>query len=312
MDSPDARSERPSGSYPEGSHPEPALLAASGGRIVAGGASLLTLGRFSLQGQGVAVVGESSALMRLLLQQATLEEGSLLFAGDEPRSALRSGALGLCRAALEWDATWTVQNALEASAALAGAPRDAARRTLDRLRLSRRRTSRIDQLTVLERRLLTLAAALVTDPRLVVLERPFSTLEDGASDLFETILGEQLATRSWIALLDLGGPWERRLCERADAGILLARAGHLVGPLEAQDWLGAADVFWVRAGGTEGPLTAALREAGADVSRGPAEGTLVVRGVSGRRIAEVTARAGVTLHELAPLGHASLVAAPTG
>jgi predicted ABC-type transport system involved in lysophospholipase L1 biosynthesis ATPase subunit len=290
----------------------PALLAASG-RIVAEEAHLLSLGHVSARGQGLAIVGEHGAFMRFFLQRASLEAGTLLIAGEEPRAALRSGALGLCRASLDWDVTWTVQNALEASAALGGASQGAARRTLDALRLGRRRSSRINQLTLLERRLVTLAAALVTEPLVVVLERPFWTLEDGAADLFETILTEQLASRSWIALLDLAGPWERRLCERADAGVLLARGGHLLGPLDARDWLGEADVFWVRAGGTDGALSTALREAGAEVTRGPAPGTLVVRGASGRQIAELTARAGVTLHELAPLERRSVrLEDPTG
>jgi predicted ABC-type transport system involved in lysophospholipase L1 biosynthesis ATPase subunit len=290
----------------------PALLAASGGRVVAGKAHLLTLGHFSARGQGLALVGEHGAFMRFLMQRASLEQGALLVAGEEPHAQLRSGALGLCRASLEWDATWTVQGALEASAALGGAPHGAARRTLDALRLSRRRSNRIEQLTPLERRLLTLAAALVTEPQVVVLERPFWTLTDSAADLFETVLAEHLVSRSWIALLDLGGPWDRRLCERADAGVLVARGGHLFGPLEARDWLGDADVFWVRAGGTDGALSDALREAGAEVTRGPAPGTLVVRGASGRKIAELTARTGVTLHELAPLGHARLAAESAG
>ena len=73
---------------------------------------------------------------------------------------------------------------------------------------------------------------------------------------------------------------------------------------EAADWLGAADVFLLRTTGADDALVNALRDtAGAEVSRGSAPNTLVVRGLSGRAIAELTARAGVTLRELTPLGH---------
>ncbi len=271
---------------------------------MAGSARLLELGDLSLRGRGAAIVGEHGALVRLLLQQASLEGGSLQIGGQEPRAALRSGALGLCRATLEWDPSWTVESALDASASLAGAPQGAARRTLNALRLGPRRTVRIERLTPLERRLLTLAAALVTEPRVVLLERPFSTLEDAAAELFETVLTAQLAKRSWIALLDLDGPWERRLCERADAGVVVVRAGHALGPFQAADWLGEADVFLVRTTGADDALVSSLRDtAGAAVSRGSAPNTLVVRGLSGRAIAELTARAGVALRELTPLGH---------
>ncbi len=292
---------------PEANEPKapaaPPLFESTGGRIVLGGASLLDLGEHAARGQGLAIAFEHAALVRLLVGQAELEGGQVRFFGRTPHEALSSGKLGLGLATLEWDPDFTVETALVTSASLVGTSKGPALRTLRRLRLEPRRNTRLDKLTLLERRLLTLAAALVTEPDVVLLERPFSTLDDNAAQLFETVLADELATRRWIALVDLGGPWERRLCARADAGVLVARAGRLLGPFEAEPWLEETDVFWVRAGGVDTAWHASLREAGGAVSLGPAPGTLLVRGLTGRRIATLTSRAGVALHELAPLGY---------
>lgn len=302
MASPDAQAAHPARAGST-ERDEP-LFETTGGCIVRGGARLLELGRHAIFGRGLVIAFEHAALAHLLLGRATLEDGGLRFSGHEPKGALSSGRLGLQPAQLSWEGDFTVEGALSASASLAGSTPSDARRTLTALRLAPRRSARIDKLTALERRLLTLAAALVTEPDVVLLDRPFLTLDDAGAQLLETVLAQQLATRRFIALLDLQSPWERRLCARADAGVLVARAGQLLGPFSAEEWLEKSDVFWVRAGGEETRWSGVLSEAGGQVAEGPAPGTLIVRGLSGRTIAALCAKAGVLLHELAPLGHA--------
>lgn len=293
---------------PGESRSEPApLIESVDGRVLVGGAPLLELGTWRAEGRGSCLLGDFDGLRRWLLQEAELE-GRLTFGGVEPRSALRSGALGLGLTSSEWDLGWTVGSALESSASLVGATAAQVHRALERTRLWRHRSLRLAQLNLPLRRLLALAAAVVTDPAIVLLERPFEGLDDEAAQFVETVLVDAIEGRRWIALVDGTTPWERRLCEQADGGVFVARGGRVIGPFEGDGWHEGPRVYWVHVVGSG--VEEALRTGGVRVDPGPAPDTWVVYGLSGRSIAERTASVGAHLRELAPLSPAAVPPAP--
>lgn len=282
--------------------PSPPLLEASAGRLLVGGSPLLEFAPWRAVGRGCCLTGDFSPLLRWLLHEGELE-GSLTIAGLHPHDALRRGLLGMALSSTTWDPTWTVSAALKASASLVGATAAQVDHALARTRLTRHRGTRLAQLNRPLRRLLALAAAVVTEPAVVLLDRPFAGLDDEAAQFVEAVLWEVCEGRRWVALVDVAAPWERRLCERADAGVFVARAGRIVGPFQSEDWLSGPQVFWVHllgAGAAE-----ALRAEATQVDAGPAPDTFIVQGLSGRRIAELAHSAGGRLRELVPLSHAA-------
>lgn len=295
----DARSDRSSDAVP--------LIEAEQARVLLGGGWALDVGTWRAEGRGCCLFGDFDGLVRWLLQEAELE-GRLSFAGLEPRRALRSGALGLALASSQWEPTWTVGAALEASASLVGGTAKQVRRALERTRLWRHRTLRLAQLNLPLRRLLALAAAVVTEPAVVLLERPFDGLDDEAAQFVEMVLADVIEGRRWIALVDGTAPWERRLCEQADGGVFVARRGRVLGPFRGEGWLEAPRIYWLHAVGSG--AEEALRAGGVRVEPGPAPDTWVVSGLSGRAIAERMAAAGVQLRELLPLSLAAFPSPP--
>jgi hypothetical protein len=281
---------------------EAPLLESSGGRLLVGGAVLLEFGAWRAEGRGACLVGGFEPLVRWFLHDAELE-GGLRLGGWLPHEGLRCGALGLSLAAPSWDASWTVAALLEASASLAGAAGPQIARVLDKTRLTRHRGVRLGQLNAPLRRLLSLATAAVTEPEVLILEHPFAGLDDDAAQFLETVLADLTEGRRWIGLVDVGTPWERRLCERADAGVFVVRSGAVLGPFGGSEWLEGPVVYWVHLVGDAG--ADALRAQGAQVDAGPAPESWIVRGLSGRRIVEVAASAGAQLRELVPLSHAA-------
>lgn len=293
MSSEDARAEDTS---------EPPLLESSGGRLLVGGACLLEFGAWRAEGRGACLVGGFEPLVRWLLHDAELE-GGLRIGGWLPHEGLRAGTLGLSLRAPLWDAGWTVAALLEASASLAGATGSQVSRILEKTRLMRHRAVRLGQLNAPLRRLLSLATAAVTEPEVLIFEHPFADLDDDAAQFLETMLWDVTEGRRWLGLVDVATPWERRLCERADAGVFVARSGAVLGPFGGSEWLEGPAVYWVHLDGREAPD--ALRAQGAQVDAGVAPESWIVRGLSGRRIAEVVASSGARLRELVPLSHAA-------
>lgn len=283
------------------------LIEADDARVLIGGGYVLELGTWRVEGRGCCLLGDFDGLLRWLLQEAELE-GRLSVGGFEPRRALRSASLGLALASSQWDPTWTVGAALEASASLVGGSAEQVRRAMERTRLWRHRTLRLAQLNVPLRRLLALAAAVVTEPAVVLLERPFDGLDDEAAQFVEMVIGDLTAGRRWIALVDGTAPWERRLCEQADGGVLVARGGRVLGPFQGEGWLEAPRVYWLHVVGSG--AEEALRADGVRVEPGPAPDTWVVSGLSGRAIAERMAAAGAQLRELLPLSLPALPSPP--
>lgn len=280
----------------------PALIEASAGRLLVDGARLLEFDAWQAVGRGCCLTGDFSPLLRWLLHEGELE-GSLTIAGQPPHEALRSGGLGLGLASSPWDPGWTVGAALEASASLVGASKTQVDHALGKTRLARHRSVRVAQLNRPLRQLLALAAAVVTEPAVILLDRPFAGLDDEAAQFVETVIWDVSEGRRWIALVDVAAPWERRLCERADAGVFVARAGRIVGPFDSSEWLAGPQVFWVQVRG-DGAAEALGAEA-SQLDPGPTPDTFVVQGLSGRRIAQLAASAGATLRELVPLSHAA-------
>lgn len=281
---------------------EASLLEASDARIALSSTPLLELGSWRAEGRGACLVGDFDPLVRWLLGEGELA-GRLTIGGLDPHLALRRGVLGLALAAPRWEPTWTTEELLRASASLVGASVAQVRRALERTRLARHRGVPIGRLNSVQRRLLALTCASVTEPAVILFERPFAGLNDDAAQFLETVLAELTAGCSWLALVDVTTPWERRLCERADAGVFVARGTRALGPFAGAEWLEGPRVFWVHVAGTE--AAEALRTQGGQVDPGPAPDTLIVRGLSGLHIVQALAQGGARLRELVPLSQAA-------
>ncbi len=282
------------------SHEQAPLLRCDGASIATGGSRLLELGDLVVPDGGLCLIGETDPVVRLLLQDATLESGRFEIVGQEPHAALRSGRLGLGLSSSRLNEEWTVGESLEGAAALVGADKNRVTFALERTRTTALKKSPLRSLSPLQRRLVTLAHAIVSEPEAVFLAEPFRDLEDSAADYLEVMLHELMGPR-WIAAISGTSPWERRLVERASAGVVILRGGRASGPFSAGDWLAGADVFWVRVSSQRTAVSERLEQAGAEVHPSERAGALLVRGVSGASIALAASEAGSVLLELAPL-----------
>lgn len=135
----------------------------------------------------------------------------------------------------------TVSENLDLFACLYDAPRTRAADLLDALDIADRAGSRVDSLSAGLKRRVSVARALLHDPRVLLLDEPYANLDDEAADRVSN------AIRAWrrpgrIALIATHGA--RRVKEFADAAIILKSArvvSHRVrtGPFSSEPVVGA-------------------------------------------------------------------------
>ncbi|MHB1569680.1 MAG: ABC transporter ATP-binding protein [Solirubrobacteraceae bacterium] len=121
-----------------------------------------------------------------------------------------------------------VADQLEYFAVLHGAShaqgRAAARRWLDRLGLAKRESDRVDALSHGNQQRVQLAAALVHDPELLVLDEPFAGLDPIAADVMSDVLHEQAARGVPVLFSSHQLELVEQLCE----SVAIIDRGHLV------------------------------------------------------------------------------------
>ncbi|MDQ6750105.1 MAG: ATP-binding cassette domain-containing protein [Actinomycetota bacterium] len=138
------------------------------------------------------------------------------------------------------------------------AARDATTRWLERLGLGERLGDRADQLSLGNQQRVQLAAALVHDPGLLVLDEPFAGLDPIGTD----VLAEVLRERAEAGVPVLFSSHQLELVERLCSGVAIIDAGRLVasGPVDELrrgrahrvlrvDVDGGGERWWEAAGG---------------------------------------------------------------
>ncbi len=161
------------------------------------------------------------------------------------------------------------------------AARDATTRWLERLGLGERLGDRADQLSLGNQQRVQLAAALVHDPGLLVLDEPFAGLDPIGTD----VLAEVLSERAQAGVPVLFSSHQLELVERLCSGVAIIDAGRLVAsgpvdelrrghadPILRVDVDGAGEAWWESAGGVasaerSGPSTHLTLAHGADPQR---------------------------------------------
>lgn len=274
------------------------LTAGHGGRAVLDGVSFVVPWGAVTGFVGVNGAGKTTTLRRIVgLERGPGGQGGVARVAGAPYVQLDDplAVIGYCPDALGAAPGQTATQHLRALAVRAGVGDPAVRRALGEVGLADA-TGRIRTFSLGMRRRLAIAGALLSAPRVLVLDEPFDGLDP--------------AGRRWLL---------ERLRAHADAGGAVLLSAHALDELEplldrivclhagrvrfegATDELlrsHAAPVVLVRS--LDQPrLARALRDAGA-VAHGRAGGMLAVRGLDAIAIARVAAGAGVLVTELTP------------
>lgn len=176
----------------------------------------------------VALLGDWSPLFRLLSGEAELAAGTLQLAGVSVPLGVVQGVIGLMRLDPLLPGNWSAQQLLESSAELSGVPRKAAAKvafqTLDQLGLGSLAARRLAHLQLAERRVLLIAHAVLTSPRVLCLEQPLAGLDSHAEAAVLAVIQRASAGRRLlVAVGDLElDPGSRELARLCNARLRLA------------------------------------------------------------------------------------------
>jgi ABC-type Na+ transport system ATPase subunit NatA len=203
-------------------------LEAKAARIDLLGQPLLARLDVASSAERIALVGDWSALFRLLAGEAELAQGSLEVAGTPVPLGVERGKVGLMRLDPLLPPAWSAEQLLTSSAELAGVPtKDAAKlafQTLERLGLLELAARRIAHLPAAERRAVLIAHAVLTDPLAVCLEEPLSGLDTHAERTLLAVIERACTGRR--LLVSLADPEHtastRRLVQSCDERFGLA------------------------------------------------------------------------------------------
>jgi ABC-type Na+ transport system ATPase subunit NatA len=207
---------------------EVSTLAANEARIDLLGRPLLSRLDAHSNAERLALLGDWSALFRLLSGEAQLSAGTLRLLGLEVPLAVRQGKVGLMRLDPVLPAAWSAEQLLASSAELSGLSRRAAGQLafsiLERLGLVSLASKRLGHLQPAERRALLVGHALLTDPQLLCLEQPLSSLDTSAEQLLLAVIERALPGRRLLVSLSDSehSAGERELLMRSGERLRLA------------------------------------------------------------------------------------------
>ena len=187
---------------------EGSTLEADAARIDLSGQPLVSRLTLRSDAERVALLGDWSALFRLLSGEAQLSSGSLSVGGVAVPRGVEQGVVGLMRLDPLLPSTWSAEQFLASSAELAGTPKSSAPKlafqTLERLGLAGLAARRLAHLQPAERRALLVSHTLLTDPRVLCLEEPLSGLDTQAEQMLLAVIERASAGRR--LLVAMGDP----------------------------------------------------------------------------------------------------------
>jgi ABC-2 type transport system ATP-binding protein len=235
--------------------------------------------------------------MRALLGLLRPSAGEALVEGRPPVEM--GDPLGTIGAALEATAFHpgrSGRNHLRGLAAAGDIPRSRVEEVLDLVELSGAAKRRVKGYSLGMRQRLALAAALLGDPRILILDEPANGLDPAGMRWLRDLLRDQASGGRTVLV---SSHLLSEIAQTADE-LVVIRDGRLVSQTSLAEFTaGAKKLIRVRAAELD-QLAARLGEApGATVERDGA-GALLVGGLDGARIGELALRSGIALHELAP------------
>jgi ABC-2 type transport system ATP-binding protein len=233
--------------------------------------------------------------MRALLGLLRPSQGEALVEGSPP--VAMADPLRTIGAALEATAFHpgrSGRNHLRTLAAAADIPRTRVEQVLEMVELSGAADRRVKGYSLGMRQRLALAAALLGEPRILILDEPANGLDPQGMRWLRDLLRAQAAEGRTVLV---SSHLLSEVAQTADE-LVMIRAGKLVAQSSLADFTAAGgSQIRVRASNLE-VLASGLNAGGASVARdGEA---LLVGGASGEQIGELALASGIAIHELAP------------
>jgi ABC-type molybdenum transport system ATPase subunit/photorepair protein PhrA len=183
-------------------------LEAQGARIDLAGQPLVARLSVSSQAERLALLGNWSALFRLLSGEAELSAGSLSIGGQPIPRGVELGAVGLMRLDPLLPPAWSAEQLLASSAELSGSSKSSAAKlafqVLEGLGLVELAARRLAHLPLAERRALLVAHAVLTDPLVLCLEEPLLGLDTHGEQAVLAVIERASAGRR--LLIAIGDP----------------------------------------------------------------------------------------------------------
>lgn len=235
--------------------------------------------------------------MRALLGLVRPSEGEALVEGKRPvamKEPLRT--VGAALEATAFHPSRSGRNHLRVLATSAGIPRSRVEEVLEMVELSGAASRRIKGYSLGMRQRLALAAALLGEPRILILDEPANGLDPQGMRWLRDLLRDQAAAGRTVLVSS------HLLSEVAQTAeqLVVIRQGRLVAEASLDEFTtGPASQMRVRTSDPES-LATALRAKGASIDR-DGDGALLVRGVDGEEIGDLALADGVAIYELAPM-----------
>jgi ABC-2 type transport system ATP-binding protein len=252
-------------------------------------------------GQVTGFLGPNGAgkttTMRALLGLVSPSGGEALVEGRPP--AEMTDPLRTVGAALEATAFHpgrSGRNHLRVLAASAGIAKSRIEEVLEMVELTGSADRRVKGYSLGMRQRLALAAALVGEPRVLILDEPANGLDPQGMRWLRDLLREQAAAGCTVLISS------HLLAEVAQTvdELIVIRDGRLVAKASLDEFTtGPAGQMRVRCSDPEA-LSATLTNQGASIER-DGEGVLLVREIDAERIGDLAMATGIAIHELAPL-----------
>jgi ABC-type Na+ transport system ATPase subunit NatA len=247
-----------------------ATLACEGARIAELGGPLPDALTFASDAERLGLIGNWHFLVRLLLGEVRLFGGRVELAEVAASEALRRGVVGIATKDAPLPKEWTVDAYLRRAAELSGHPtrssKRLAARTLDALGVTRLATRKLRDLELAERRALSLAQAALDSPAVLVADRPFDALHDGAAEWVRAVLERAAAERRLIFCAGSAMPLgENDRYLRTLSELVVLSRGSVVRRGDPPTVLASGTRYLVTVGGTPQPLIDALGARGIGV-----------------------------------------------
>jgi ABC-type multidrug transport system ATPase subunit len=276
------------------------LLEARALRVVLGGAVIVEDLTLTTRGDRVLLVGGARGIMATLSgvphgstsEQARVAGGSLTVLGCDVASGAHRTVAGFAPLDPPIWPRFTVMEYLAWHARLCGYAKRAARAralaVLQLLKLEEGRRRRLAGLPLVARRALAIAAALVNEPKALVIDNPFEELDTQAQDYMQELIARASAGRATLlAFPELAAAPASLLQSATDVCVL--RDGRLVTQGEPAALFGGARLFEVAIARGADALRAELSHDGLTLEGGPVH--FVLRIPEGRTATDVLAAA---------------------
>jgi ABC-2 type transport system ATP-binding protein len=234
--------------------------------------------------------------MRALLGLLRPTRGEALVEGEPPvtmRHPLRT--IGAALEATAFHPGRSGRNHLRTLAAAAGIPDSRVEEVLEMVELTGAAGRRVKGYSLGMRQRLALAAALLGEPRILILDEPANGLDPAGMRWLRDLLRAQAASGRTVLISS------HLLSEVAQIAeeLVVIRKGKLVAQASLAEFTaGGGGQVRVRAADLAG-LGEALAEAAGSVAR-DGDDALLVGGIESARIGEIALQRGIAIHELAP------------